>query len=197
MDFHERILATFAESIEVKREAAEYLAPSIGAAASLIAETFLQGRKLLICGNGGSAAAAQHAAAEFVNRFELERPGLPALALTTDTSALTSIANDYRFADVFSRQIRALGQPGDLLMAITTSGGSESVTESLKAAHERDVRTILLSGRDGGMASKLLEPGDIEIRVATYSTPRIQEVHLLVIHCLCHLVDQQLFGADS
>ncbi len=197
MDFHERILATFAESIEVKREAAEYLAPSIGAAASLIAETFLQGRKLLICGNGGSAADAQHAAAEFVNRFELERPGLPALALTTDTSALTSIANDYRFADVFSRQIRALGQPGDLLMAITTSGGSESVTESLKAAHERDVRTILLSGRDGGMASKLLEPGDIEIRVATYSTPRIQEVHLLVIHCLCHLVDQQLFGADS
>ena len=197
MDFHERILATFAESIEVKREAAEYLAPSIGAAASLIAETFLQGRKLLICGNGGSAAAAQHAAAEFVNRFELERPGLPALALTTDTSALTSIANDYRFADVFSRQIRALGQPGDLLMAITTSGGSESVTESLKAAHERDGRTILLSGRDGGMASKLLEPGDIEIRVATYSTPRIQEVHLLVIHCLCHLVDQQLFGADS
>ena len=197
MDFHERILATFAESIEVKREAAEYLAPSIGAAASLIAETFLQGRKLLICGNGGSADAAQHAAAEFVNRFELERPGLPALALTTDTSALTSIANDYRFADVFSRQIRALGQPGDLLMAITTSGGSESVTESLKAAHERDVRTILLSGRDGGMASKLLEPGDIEIRVATYSTPRIQEVHLLVIHCLCHLVDQQLFGADS
>ena len=197
MDFHERILATFAESIEVKREAAEYLAPSIGAAASLIAETFLQGRKLLICGNGGSAADAQHAAAEFVNRFELERPGLPALALTTDTSALTSIANDYRFADVFSRQIRALGQPGDLLMAITTSGGSESGTESLKAAHERDVRTILLSGRDGGMASKLLEPGDIEIRVATYSTPRIQEVHLLVIHCLCHLVDQQLFGADS
>ena len=197
MDFHERILATFAESIEVKREAAEYLAPSIGAAASLIAETFLQGRKLLICGNGGSAADAQHAAAEFVNRFELERPGLPALALTTDTSALTSIANDYRFADVFSRQIRALGQPGELLMAITTSGGSESVTESLKAAHERDVRTILLSGRDGGMASKLLEPGDIEIRVATYSTPRIQEVHLLVIHCLCHLVDQQLFGADS
>ena len=197
MDFHERILATFAESIEVKREAAEYLAPSIGAAASLIAETFLQGRKLLICGNGGSAADAQHAAAEFVNRFELERPGLPALALTTDTSALTSIANDYRFADVFSRQIRALGQPGDLLMAITTSGGSESVTESLKAAHERDVRTILLSGRDGGMASKLLEPGDIEIRVATYSTPRIQEVHLLVIHCLCHLFDQQLFGADS
>ena len=146
MDFHERILATFAESIEVKREAAEYLAPSIGAAASLIAETFLQGRKLLICGNGGSAADAQHAAAEFVNRFELERPGLPALALTTDTSALTSIANDYRFADVFSRQIRALGQPGDLLMAITTSGGSESVTESIKAAHERDVRTILLSG---------------------------------------------------
>tara|TARA_B100000029_G_scaffold307885_1_gene300612 strand:+ start:443 stop:1036 length:594 start_codon:yes stop_codon:yes gene_type:complete len=197
MDVIDHIRSTFAESIEVKREAAEYLPTAIGTSADLIVQTFLQGGKLLICGNGGSAADAQHAAAEFVNRFELERPGLPALAITTDTSTLTSIANDYRFADVFGRQIRALGQPGDCLMAITTSGTSENIIEAVAAAHERDLRVILLSGRDGGDTGAMLNPSDIEVRVHTQSTARIQEVHLLVIHCLCDLVDQQLFGADS
>ena len=197
MDFEQRILSAFAENISVSQEAADYLTPSIGSAAALIAETFLRNQKLLICGNGGSAAEAQHASAEFVNRFELERPGLPALALTTDTSTLTSVANDYQFSQVFSRQVRALGQPGDVLMAITTSGTSESIIEALDAALERELRIILLTGRDGGMASTMLTPDDVEIRVATDSTARIQEVHLLSIHCLCDLVDQQLFGANQ
>lgn len=196
MDLIERVLATFADSIETKRQAAEVIAPSIASASQLICTTFLANGKLLLCGNGGSAADAQHAAAEFVNRFELERPGLPALALTTDSSILTSIANDYNFHQVFARQVHALGQPADVLMAITTSGSSENIVTALEAAQERGLALILLSGRDGGMASAMLGADDIEIRVSAGSTARIQEVHLLAIHCLCDLVDQQLFGTE-
>jgi D-sedoheptulose 7-phosphate isomerase len=194
MDLVERVLSQFEESIEAKRESAESVAPSIVNAASLICEAFLSNAKLLICGNGGSAADAQHLAAEFVNRFELERPALPALALTTDSSNLTSIANDYRFSQIFARQIQALGQSGDVLLAITTSGASDNIVAALNAAKERELRVILLSGRDGGMASTLLGAQDVEIRVTGRSTARIQEVHLLTLHCLCDLVDQQLFG---
>jgi len=196
MDLIERVLASFTESIEAKRQSAESIAPSIASAAQLIASAFLSDHKLLICGNGGSAADAQRAAAEFVNRFELERPGLPALALTTDSSALTSIANDYSFRQVFARQVQALGQPADVLLAITTSGASDNIIAAIEAAQERNLRVILLSGQDGGMASTMLRADDIEIRVTASSSARIQEVHALAIHCLCDLVDQQLFGAE-
>jgi D-sedoheptulose 7-phosphate isomerase len=152
----------------------------------------LEDGKVLACGNGGSAADAQHFSSELLNRFELERPGLPALALTTDTSTLTSIANDYAFADVFAKQVRALGQPADVLLAISTSGNSENVVRAIQAAHERGLRIVALTGRDGGAMAPLLVSGDIEIRVAAERTCRIQEVHLLIIHCLCDLIDAEL-----
>jgi D-sedoheptulose 7-phosphate isomerase len=164
------------------------------AAAELIVARLVNGGKLLSCGNGGSAADAQHFSSEMINRFERERPGLPAIALTTDSSTLTSIANDYRFDQVFERQIHALGQPGDLLLAISTSGSSPNVIRAVLAAHERDMFVIALSGRDGGELATQLAEADVEIRVPSESTARIQEVHLLVIHCLCDLIDQQLLG---
>lgn len=196
MDLAERVLATFAESIETHRQAAESVHLSVAAASRLLCEAFLASGKVLICGNGGSAADAQHFAAELVNRFELERPALPALALTTDTSALTSISNDYQFADVFARQIQALGQTGDALLVATTSGSGENLVNAIIAAHERGIKVVLLSGRDGGMVSTMLTSGDVEIRVPASNTARIQEVHILVLHCLCDLIDQQLFGAE-
>ena len=149
---------------------------------------------MLSCGNGGSAGDAQHFSSEMVNRFERERPGLPAVALTTDSSTLTSIANDYDYSRVFARQIEALGQPNDLLLAISTSGHSSNIKAAIEAAHEREMGVVALTGRDGGDAAKLLRPGDVELRVPSDSTARIQEVHLLVIHCLCDLVDLQLLG---
>src|SRR5512142_2366402 len=145
----------------------------------------MRDRKILVCGNGGSAADAQHFAAELVNRFEIERPGLPAIALTTDSSVLTSIANDYSYNLIFSKQVRALGMAGDILLAISTSGNSVNVVEAIHAAHENDVRVIALTGRDGGKMGEALGPGDIHICVNSQSTARTQEVHLLVLHCLC------------
>jgi D-sedoheptulose 7-phosphate isomerase len=149
---------------------------------------------VLSCGNGGSAADAQHFASEMVNRFEHERPGLPAIALTTDSSTLTSIANDYAYDLVFAKQVRALGQPTDVLVAITTSGNSPSIAAAVEAAHEQDLAVVALTGREGGRLAGLLREGDVEIRVPADSTARIQEVHLLVIHCLCDLIDAQLLG---
>lgn len=157
----------------------------------------LAGGKILLLGNGGSAADCQHIAAEIVGRYKRERRGLPAIALTTDTSTLTSVANDYQFGEVFARQVKALGQPGDVLVAITTSGHSRNVLAAIEAAHDRDLYVILLTGRDGGEAAGLLRPTDIEIRVPSASTPRIQEVHILALHCLCDLVDGQLLGAEG
>jgi D-sedoheptulose 7-phosphate isomerase len=154
----------------------------------------LAGRKIMACGNGGSAADAQHFSAELVNRFERERPPLAAIALTTDTSTLTSIGNDYHFDEIFSKQVRALGQPGDVLLGITTSGNSRNVLRALEAAHERDVRCVILSGRDGGAAASLALESDVTICVRAQSTARIQEVHGIVIHCLCDLIDHQLLG---
>ncbi len=150
--------------------------------------------KVLSCGNGGSAGDAQHFSSEMLNRFERERPGLPALALTTDTSTLTSIANDYDYSEIFAKQVRALGQPGDLLLAISTSGNSDNVNHAIDAAHAKDMAVIALCGRDGGRLASLLRVGDVELRVAAQSTARIQEVHLVIIHCLCDLIDQQLIG---
>ena len=152
------------------------------------------GNKILSCGNGGSAADAQHFAAEMVCRFERERPGMPAIALTTDTSAITAISNDYGYSKVFAKQVQALGVEGDILMAISTSGNSDSVVEAIKAAQEKKMNVIALTGRTGGAMAKLLDINDIEIRVPSESTARIQEVHLLTIHCLCHQIDETLFG---
>ncbi len=196
MELNDRIKQIFDQSIQTKSEALPLLVDPIAGAAELIVAQLLEGGKILSCGNGGSAGDAQHFSSEMLNRFERERPGLPAIALTTDTSTLTSIANDYSYERVFARQIEALGQPGDLLLAISTSGNSNNVCAAIDAAHERDMAVIALTGKEGGEAAKLLAPGDVEIRVPSDSTARIQEVHLLIIHCLCDLVDQQLLGSE-
>ncbi|MEM9057481.1 MAG: phosphoheptose isomerase [Pseudomonadota bacterium] len=194
MNFTQAVLKTFSDSVEAKQAAAEVLVPHIVRGAEEMTRALLANRKILSCGNGGSAADAQHFSSELINRFERERPGLAGIALTTDSSTLTSIANDYAYADVFARQVRALGQPDDVLLAISTSGNSENVNRAIAAAHERDLRIVALSGREGGEMAALLRVGDVEIRVPSQSTARIQEVHLVVIHCLCDLIDRELLG---
>jgi D-sedoheptulose 7-phosphate isomerase len=183
----------FDESLAVK-QASVGLVPAIAEAAALMARAILSDRKILSCGNGGSAGDAQHFSSELLNRFEMERPGLPGLALTTDSSTLTSIANDYSYDEVFAKQVRALGQPDDVLLAISTSGNSENVLRAIAAAHERRMQVVALTGRDGGRMAAALENGDIEIRVPASRTARIQEVHLLVIHSLCDLIDREVLG---
>ena len=187
----------FDESIAVKTLCVDALSPKIADAASCIANGVLNSGKVLTCGNGGSAADAQHFSSEMLNRFERERPGLPAIALTVDASTVTSIANDYQFADIFAKQIRALGHPGDVLLAFSTSGASHNILNAIDAAHDQDMRVILASGKDGGQASKSLKDGDIELRVPSSSTARVQESHLIIIHCLCDLIDWHLLGQDS
>ncbi len=197
MDPRERIRRHFSESAELIGRAGDSLADPIARAAEIMTRCLLGERKILVCGNGGSAADAQHFSSEMLNRFEMERPGLPALALTTDTSTLTSIANDYHFSEVFAKQIRALGQGGDVLLAISTSGRSANILNAIFAAHERDMSVVVLSGRDGGDVPSQLCPDDVEIRAEAYTTSRIQEVHGLVIHCLCNLIDCQLLGPET
>ncbi len=196
LDPDKRIKAIFDESIAVKTRCVEALTAPIANAAACIAEGLLGSGKVMTCGNGGSAADAQHFSSEMLNRFERERPGLPAMALTTDASTITSIANDYQYADVFAKQIRALGRPGDVLLAFTTSGNSHNVLNAIDAAHEQDMRIILVTGGDGGQAAHSLEPGDHELRVPSTSTARIQESHLTIIHCLCDLIDCHLLGQE-
>ncbi len=197
MDMQHRIKQLFTDSIETKTRAMDVLGPSIEQASQLMVNSLLSEGKLLSCGNGGSAGDAQHFSSELLNRFERERPSLPAIALTTDSSTITSIANDYSYDEVFSKQIRALGQPGDVLLAISTSGNSSNVLQAIQAAHDRDMLVVALTGRDGGAMASLLLPEDVEIRVPARSTARIQEVHLLAIHCLCDLIDRQLFGSEE
>jgi len=194
MQFQERISQHFQDSIETKQMAMEMLAPSIEVASECMVNSLLSGGKILSCGNGGSAGDAQHFSSELLNRFERERPSLPAIALTTDSSTITSIANDYHYNEVFSKQIRALGNNGDVLLAISTSGNSANVLQAIQAAHDREMHVVVLSGKDGGDIASILQPEDIEIRVPSDVTARIQEVHLLAIHCLCDLIDLQLFG---
>lgn len=194
MTLQERIIKHFRDSIETKQLAMSSLSELIEFASARIVEALLADKKVLACGNGGSAGDAQHFSSEMLNRFERERPGLPAIALTTDTSTLTSIANDYHFDEVFSKQIRALGQKGDILLAYTTSGNSGNIVKAISAAHDKGLTAIAVSGKDGGTVATLLTENDIEIRVPSNSTARIQEVHLLISHCLCDLIDQQLFG---
>lgn len=179
----------FAESLEVNRRAAGKMAVPIAEAAALMLECLGGGGKILSCGNGGSAADAQHFASELLNRFETERASLPAIALTTDSSTLTSIANDRSYAEVFSRQVSGLGRPGDVLLAISTSGASPNVTRAVRAAHRAGMRVVALTGRDGGPLSMALGKADIELRAPHDRTARIQEIHLLAIHCLCRLLD--------
>jgi D-sedoheptulose 7-phosphate isomerase len=185
MDLIQRIAHQFQDSARTKLDALELLAAPIAGAVESMTASLLSNGKILACGNGGSAADAQHFAAELVNRFEMERPPLAAVALTTDSSILTSIANDYDYVQVFSKQVRALGQPGDILLAISTSGNSANVIEAINAAHEREMRV----GQ--------LRPADIHICVPTDRTARIQEVHLLVLHCLCDGIDCMLLGVED
>ena len=190
-----RIAAHFAESAELKRAAAAVLTEPLARAADIMVESLRGGGKILACGNGGSAADAQHFAAELVNRFEMERPPLAAVALSTDTSSLTSIANDYAYLQVFSKPLRAIGRRGDVLLAISTSGNSANVLEAVGAAHELGLRIVALTGNGGGKMAALLGPDDVHVCVPHKTTARIQEVHLLGLHCMCDAIDFQLFGA--
>jgi D-sedoheptulose 7-phosphate isomerase len=194
MDLAAHLRTHFDEGIELRRRMAETLPGEIARAGEALAAALKSGRKALSCGNGGSAADAQHFAAELVGRFERERPGFPAVALTTDTSALTAIANDYDFDRVFSKQVEALANEGDVLLAISTSGNSKNVIEAMKAAQARKVAVIALTGRDGGAMGRMCGPRDFHINVAHPRTMRVQEVHLLVVHCLCEVVDNVIYG---
>lgn len=190
----QRIEQHFIDSADLKYQSAQVLSKPIAQAIQAILACVTSGGKVLACGNGGSAADAQHFSAEFVGRFERERPELGAIALTTDTSIITAVANDYDFTSIFSRQVRALGQSGDVLLAITTSGNSANVLAAIEAAHQRDMVVVALTGRGGGKMNQALRDTDVHICVPHDRTARVQEVHLLTIHCLCDGVDAQLMG---
>lgn len=196
MDLQQRIREHFIASADTKRNAVEVLAAPIAAGVEAMVAALMSNGKILACGNGGSAADAQHFAAELIGRFERERPGLASIALTTDSSILTAVANDYDYNQVFSKQVRALGNPGDILLGISTSGNSANVIAAIEAAHEREMRVVVLSGKSGGKIRNLLREGDIEICVPADRTARIQEVHLLTIHCLCDGIDCALLGEE-
>jgi D-sedoheptulose 7-phosphate isomerase len=196
MDLIRRINQHFTDSANLKLQAMGLLAGPLASASERMVQCLMKEGKILSCGNGGSAADAQHFAAELLNRFEMERPPLAAMALSTDTSTLTSIANDYDFSDVFSKQVRALGQPGDLLLAISTSGNSPNVMQAIHAAHDRQMDVIALTGKKGGKIASLLGPNDVHICVPADRTARIQEVHLLCLHCMCDAIDCLLLGVE-
>lgn len=197
MDAVTRVREHFAESIATKQNAVDAISENIASAGALMSKALLDDGKILSCGNGGSAGDAQHFSSELLNRFEMERPGLPAMALTTDSSTLTSISNDYAYEEIFSKQVRALGRAPDVLLAISTSGNSENVCRAISAAHERGMKVVALTGRDGGRMADLYGEGDVEIRVPATRTARIQEVHLVIIHALCDLIDTTLLGDSS
>ena len=188
----QRVSEHFNESIRTKQTAAAVLAEPTAQAALLLFQALAEDGKILVCGNGGSAADAQHFAAELTGRFEKERMELAAVALTTDTSALTAIGNDYGFDHIFSKQVRALGRAGDVLMGISTSGNSANVIEAIKAAHERDMKVVAFTGRDGGKIAAMLKEGDVLLNVPYPRTARIQEVHILLVHALCDCIDTML-----
>lgn len=193
----QRILAHFQESADLKLKSAAALSSPISQAIELMFSALSNGNKILACGNGGSAADCQHFAAELVGRFERERFPLPAISLTTDTSIMTAVANDYSFREVFSKQVQAFGQAGDILLAISTSGNSANVLAAVEAALEREMRVVALTGKDGGALAKLLTDADVHINVPHSRTARIQEVNLVAIHCICDGIDVALFGGDE
>ena len=196
MEFSERVTNIFTSHIETAEAARDKITVDIVDAATLMTNALLNDRKILCCGNGGSASDSQHFSSELLNRFERERPGLPAIALTTDSSTITSISNDYAFDEIFSKQVSALGQEGDILLAISTSGNSANILQAVQAAHQRQMRCVVLSGNSGGALVGFLEDDDVFISVPAKSTARIQEVHIIIIHCLCDLIDTQLLGPD-
>lgn len=197
IDLAQRIQRQFTDSIAAKQAALSIMAAPIESAARLMADCLQADGKIMACGNGGSAGDSQHFSAELLNRFERERAPLAALALSTDTSTLTSIANDYRYEEVFSKQVQALGRKGDVLLAISTSGNSPNVIEAIKVAHAKGIRVVALTGKQGGKMAPLLAPDDVHLCVPAERTARIQEVHLLAIHCLCDGIDTLLFGETS
>lgn len=194
---NQRILSHFHESAELKIQSASVLSRPIEQAVELMFGALSNGNKILACGNGGSAADCQHFSAQLVGRFERERLPLPVMALTTDTSILTAIGNDYSYQEIFSKQVQAFGQSGDVLLALSTSGNSANVNAAIEAALERDMRVVALTGKGGGATAKLLTDADVHICVPHDRTARIQEVHLLTIHCLCDGIDVALFGGDE
>ncbi len=197
MDLILRISRHFSDSAQTKLEAVELLAAPIAQAAEMMVASLVGNGRILACGNGGSAADAQHFAAELVGRFEMERQGLAAIALTTDSSIMTAVANDYGFMTVFERQVRALGQSGDVLLAISTSGNSPSIVEAIRAAHDNEMSVVALTGKGGGKIGEILRDTDVHICVPAERTARIQEVHLLTVHCLCDAIDCMLLGVDE
>ena len=197
MDMLARIRELFTESIQTKIDAADALPESIAMAADTLVNALVNGQKILSCGNGGSAGNAMHFASIMLNRYQRERPSLPAIALTTDSNTLTAISNDDNYDQVFVKQIKALGQSGDILLAISTTGNSSSIVEAIKAALSRDMLIIALTGHDGGEMAGLLSATDVELRVPSPTSTHIQEVHLLIIHTLCDLIDNRLFGDNN
>jgi len=196
VNFDDIIGQHFKDSIAAKQRAQEQLIPGVAEAGELMAACLRDGGKILSCGNGGSAGDAQHFSSELLNRFEMERPPLPAVALTTDSSTLTSIANDYAYGEIFAKQVLALGNSPDILLGISTSGNSANVIRAIEAAHERDMRVVTLTGSDGGKMAGAMHENDIELRVPEERTARIQEIHLLLIHCLCDVIDKSLFAGN-
>lgn len=190
----QRVITLFHESIEAKMQAGEELAPRIASASQAIVEALLNEKKILTCGNGISAALAQTLTASLINRFEQERPSLPAIHLGSDITSQTAIARDYSFNEIYAKQVRALGNPGDILVIISSDGNPSNLLQAISAAHDKEIQVIALTGRDGGDTAALLDTRDIELRAPLIAKPRIHEVHLLTIFCLCDLIDQQLFG---
>jgi phosphoheptose isomerase len=197
MNLTDRIKSNFTDSIQTKINAADSIINIIAEASEEIVQALLEGHKILSCGNGGSAAHALHFSSKMQNRFRQERPGLPGIALTSDISTLTAIANDYHFSDIYAKQIRTIGQTGDLLLAISTSGNSTNIVNAIKAAHDKNMGVIALTGCDGGKILEHLQEKDIEIRVPSHDTSRIQETHLLILHCICDIIDFRLFGHEE
>jgi DnaA initiator-associating protein len=191
------IKESFTESIQIQIAAAEALPDVITHAAQAIVSSLLNGNKILCCGNGGSASNAQQFVSCFLNRFETERPSLPAMTLTSDNTTMTAVANDYNFEDIFAKQVRAFGQAGDILLAVSTSGNSKNVIKAMEAAVTRDMTIIAFTGKDGGEMAGLLGEHDVEIRIPSHRTARIHEVHMVTLHCLCDLVDQVLFPSHE
>lgn len=194
MNLVERVLQQFDASIETLSQTRDFLSVTVAVASETLVQCLLNDGKILCCGNGGSAGDAQHFASKMLNRFERERPALPAITLSADTSTLTAIANDYSYNEIFSKQIRALGQAGDVLLVVSTSGQSGNIVQAIQAAHDRGLKVVALTGKDGGDAARILLDDDVEIRVPSENPTHIQEMHLIIIHLLCDLIDNQLFG---